>query len=111
MKEKTSSFAAVGTAILSSTCCVLPIIAASFSIGIGGTAAFLGQFRPYLLGVTALFLGFSFYLVYFRKGKVECADGTCSTKGSTRLTKIILWIATGLALVFGFFPNYSQYIF
>ncbi len=110
MKEKATGLTAVGTAILSSTCCILPIIAATFGLGIGGTAIYLEQFRPYLLGGTALMLGYSFYLVYFKKSKAECVDGTCPTEGSSRLSKIILWSAAGLVLVFGLFPEYSQYI-
>jgi len=109
MKEKTFGVVGIGSAILASSCCILPIIAATFSFGIGGTAAFFDDLRPYLLGVTFLMLGSSFYLVYFKKTK--CDDGTCETKGSSRSAKIILWASTGFAVVIALFPNYSEYIF
>lgn len=111
MKEKASGLAAVGSAILASSCCILPLIAASVGFGIGGVATFFDELRPYLLVVTFLALSFSFYLVYIKKRKTECADGTCETKGSSVTSKVVLWIVTGLVLIITFFPNYFQYIF
>ncbi len=119
MKEKATSLTAVGTAILSSTCCVLPLILIFTSLGGGTLSAFYREnnsllnnyVSPILSVVTVMFLGFAFYLAYFRKNK-NCEDdsGSCPTKGASRGTKITLWISTTIALIFMLFPYYSEYV-
>lgn len=109
MKKSSSLWASCGallTAILSSACCWLPLLLLAFGASAAGVGSFFEQYRPYLLGVTALLLSRAFYLVYFRKS--SCEDGECSTPNSKleRFNKTILWVAAIAVLGFTLFPNY-----
>jgi len=98
---------AVVTAILSSACCWLPLLLIAFGASAAGVSSFFEAYRFWFLGATALLLATGFYLTYFRKGK--CAPGSsCATPkaGVRKFNKVMLWVATAMVLVFGFFPNY-----
>jgi len=92
-------------AIAASSCCILPL--ALFSLGIGGAwignLAALTPYQPIFVAITAGFLGYGYYLVYWKPGNV-CADGTaCARPVSARIVKITLWAATilvGAAIAF-----------
>ncbi len=110
---------AVGTGILSSSCCVLPLIFAFTSLGGGTLSALYGEYNTFLTGylspilmiATFLLLGFAFYLAYFKKNKAcDIKSGSCPTRGSTRGVKVILWVSMVISLVFSLFPYYSEYI-
>lgn len=94
---KASALLATGTALLGS-CCALPLLLLSLGVGSIGFAKALVPFRPYLIIVTFILLGIAFYLVYGCKPVCE-GQGNCDVK-NIRRTKILLWIATGLALLF-----------
>lgn len=95
--SKITALFATGTAFLGS-CCALPILLLSLGIGSAGFATTLAPFRPYMIGITFLLLGIGFYTVYGCKQTCE-GEGACDVK-SIRRTKILLWVATGLALLF-----------
>jgi mercuric ion transport protein len=92
-------------AIAASSCCILPL--ALFSLGIGGAwignLAALTPYQPIFVAITAGFLGYGYYLVYWKPRNV-CADGTaCARPVSARIVKITLWAATilvGAAIAF-----------
>ena len=100
MKQSISKITAIfatGTAFFGS-CCALPLLLMGLGVGSVGFATTLAPFWPYLMGVTFLLLGIAFYTVY--GCKQTCAgEGACDIK-SIRRTKILLWVATGLALLF-----------
>lgn len=101
----------VGVALAASACCIGPLLAAA--LGLGGAASLmaLAPLRPWLLAVTALLLGGAFYLTY-RGPSRACAPGeACSTPGAARAVRIVLWIATALALLAAAFPYYSPHLF
>lgn len=50
-------------AVVSSLCCVLPLIAVIFGLGAFGFASAFETFRPYLLLVAFAALGYGFYRV------------------------------------------------
>lgn len=104
MKEKLTGVVAIGTAMLSSACCIVPVLAATLGLGTVGVSSYFDELRPYLLLVTFLVLGFSFYLVFFNKRKIDCADGSCKTEGSTKISKIILWVALVFVSIFTMLP-------
>lgn len=85
------------TALLGS-CCALPLLLLALGLGSAGFVTALVPYKPYLVGATLLLLAMAFYLVY---GCKEVCEGKeiCSPK-SIRRTKILLWIATGLAFLF-----------
>lgn len=94
---KLSALLAMGSAFLGS-CCALPLLLLSVGVGSASLTTALVPFRPYFILVTFIFLAIAFYLVYGCKPVCE-GKGACNIK-SIRRTKILLWIATGLALLF-----------
>jgi mercuric ion transport protein len=93
-------------AIAASSCCILPL--ALFSLGIGGAwignLAALTPYQPIFVAITAGFLGYGYYLVYWKPRKA-CADGTaCARPVSARLVNITLWAATFIVAAAIAFP-------
>lgn len=102
---------AVGSAILSSACCWLPLLMIAFGASAAGVAGFFEAYRPYFLGITALLLSGGFYLVYVRRE--QCGPGERCAVPNPRLrrfNKIVLWIATTVVLAFALFPTYVGYL-
>lgn len=91
----------VAGAIFASSCCILPLVLVTLGISgawIGNLTA-LEPYKPYTLGITALLLAGGFWHVYFRPKKA-CADGSyCARPGSGKITEIILWLATVIAVL------------
>src|SRR5574341_1487006 len=103
MQKPTLSVGSMATAILASLCCIGP--AAAAVIGTGGLGVFSAfeKYRPYLIGLTAILLGFAFYFAY-RKHEVKCDDGSCKINGASKWNKIGVWSATFLAAIAITFP-------
>lgn len=102
MKEKLLSISSVFTAALSAICCIGPLIFVAIGIGSVGLIADLVKYRLIFTGVTFFLLGTAFYLTYWNKEVCETSNPTC--KSGNRLNKIILWIATIIAISFTIFP-------
>jgi mercuric ion transport protein len=108
MKDKAFIGASLIAGIAASLCCILPIVFALAGAGIVGASAFFAAWRPYLLGVTCLLLGFGFYFAY-RKPKHACEPGSACEKPATNRTgRIGLWITTAVVLTVAAFPYYSE---
>jgi mercuric ion transport protein len=95
--------AALGAA----SCCVVPF--ALFVVGISG--AWIGNltalqpYQPVFAAAAVAAIGYGFYLVY-RRPRTACDDGTyCASPRSIQLTKVGLWIATGLVVIALGFPK------
>jgi len=106
-RKRIAATGSVIGAVLASSCCILPV--ALFSLG--ATGAWIGSlgslavYQPIFLAVTAAFLGGGFYLVYRKPKAAECAPGeACANPVSNRVTKSVLWAATGLAIAAFVFP-------
>jgi mercuric ion transport protein len=109
-------------AVAASLCCITPVLAVLGGLGgIASTFSFLEPLRPYLIGVTALVLGFAFYKAYKpeKEGDVECAceparpsggDDESPAKKNFLNSKAFLWVVTGVSILMFAFPSYS-YIF
>lgn len=87
-------------AMAASSCCILPLVL--FSLGVGG--AWLGNltalsaYQPIFIGITALLLGYGFWLVYFKPA--TCTEGdACTRPLPNRVVKIGLWSATALIVL------------
>jgi mercuric ion transport protein len=101
-----SAFAA---AVVSSLCCILPVLAIALGIGAFGFASVFETLRPYLLVVAFMALGFAFYKTYFRRE--TCAeDEVCATKPIGRINQLFLWVATIGIIAFALFPFYTGYL-
>ena len=93
-------------ALTSSLCCIMPLLAI-----IGGASSAMAAFswvaplRPYLLGATALVLGFAFYRVYKPLAKDKCG---CEEKKSVLQSKFFLWMIAVVAVLLSAFPYYAN---
>lgn len=113
MSVKKSSKGAVATgviaAIAASSCCIPPVIAAV--AGIGGASASLSwmePFRPYLIGLAVIAIGYAWYNFFKSKKRDDC--GCEIEKPKFYQTKGFLIGITIFAVVSISFPYYS-YIF
>jgi mercuric ion transport protein len=89
------SLAALGSAIMASSCC-LPVLPFLFAAGAAGTSAFAAQLRPYLLVLSVLLIVFGFYKSWRAK---QC---NCKASG---ISTLLLWFSAIVVYVFIFFPQ------
>ena len=108
--RKTTLGGSILAAISAGLCCVGPLVAALLGAGGFAAASAFARWRPLFLVLTFALLALSWYLTY-RKPKESCAtDGegaTCPTRPAGRWNKIVLGIATVVAIAFAAFPNLS----
>ena len=90
-------------AIITHICCIGPVVLAVLGVGGAGLFSKFANLRPYLMGMTGVFLGLAFYLTY-KKRKVRCEDGTCKIRRAPKWNKIALWAAMILVVFFLAFP-------
>jgi len=102
----------VGTAaaaLAASACCWIPALLGAGAAGSLGVSAVLAPWRPYLLGLTGLFLLGGFWTVY-RKPKAECCDaGGCATPSAAKRRRInigVMWAVAVFALAMAAYPNF-----
>lgn len=96
-------------AFVASLCCVTPVFA--FLAGIGGIAStfsWIEPFRPYLIGITVLLLGFAWYQKLKPKRNFDCE---CEDDPPFWQSKGFLGIVTILAALLLAFPYYSEAFF
>lgn len=105
-----ASLGAVSAAVLASLCCVGPLLFVTLGVGAGLGSTFK-PLRPVFIVLTLGFLAAGFYVVYFRKradtGAACAPDGSCAVPRSRTRDRVLLWIATVLALVLLTFPQWS----
>lgn len=109
-----TSLGAIAAASLASICCVGPVLFVTIGVGAG----FASQFEPLrpvftILAVALIIAGF--YSVYNRRGAgppdASCdVEGTCRLPQSRTRDKVVLWIATLVALVLLTFPWWSLWL-
>lgn len=96
----------LGAGIVAALCCITPIFAVLAGIGgIASTFSFLEPFRPWMIGLTVLFLGFAWYRQLTPKKEIdcECDEDTSFFKSKSFLG--IVTVAVGLLVAF---PYYSH---
>ena len=105
-----TSIAAVGAALLASLCCIGPVLFVTLGVGAGFATRF-EPLRPLFTVLTIALLALGFYIVYGRAATtaaVSCEiDGACAVPRSRRRDKILLWIASLVALIVLTFPQWS----
>lgn len=97
-------FGSIILAIITHLCCIGPVVLAVLGVGGAGLFSKFANLRPYLMGMTGVFLGLAFFLTY-RKRKVKCEDGTCKIRRASKWNKIALWAGTILIVFFMVFPQ------
>ena len=95
------------TAITASLCCITPVLALiAGTSGIASTFSWIEPFRPYLIGLTILVLGFAWYQKLKPRKVIDCE---CETDEKPKFiqSKKFLGIVTVFAIVMLAFPYYS----
>lgn len=95
------------TAITASLCCITPVLALiAGTSGIASTFSWIEPFRPYLIGLTVLVLGFAWYQKLKPLKEIDCE---CNTDEKPKFiqSKTFLGIVTVFAIVMLAFPYYS----
>lgn len=111
-----ASLGAVGAAFLASLCCVGPLLFVTLGVG-AGVASRFEPLRPLFTALTLALLAVGFYLVYGRaparagepapEGAACGPDGSCAVPRNRTRDKVLLWVATVVAIVFLTFPQWS----
>ena len=95
------------TAITASLCCITPVLALiAGTSGIASTFSWIDPFRPYLIGLTILVLGFAWYQKLKPQKEIDC-DCETDEKPKFIQSKKFLGIVTVFAIVMLSFPYYS----
>ena len=97
------------TAIAASLCCITPVLALiSGASGIASSFSWMEPFRPYLIGITVLVLGFAWYqkLKPRTEEEIQC-DCETDEKPSFWQSRKFLLIITLFAALMMAFPYYS----
>ncbi|EAQ50983.1 mercuric transport protein MerTP [Leeuwenhoekiella blandensis] len=95
------------TAITASLCCITPVLALiAGTSGIASTFSWIEPFRPYLIGLTILVLGFAWYQKLKPQKEIDC-DCETDEKPKFIQSKKFLGIVTVFAIVMLSFPYYS----
>ncbi|MBA3547005.1 MAG: mercury transporter MerT [Planctomycetes bacterium] len=107
----TSAVSAVVSAIVASACCIGPLVLAALGIGGAGSLLKFEPYRPYFIVLTAALLGLGFYLTY-RAPRPPADKTDCSCESPKRtLPKVMLWLATVVAIIALAFPYIAARIF
>ncbi len=116
----------VTAAFLGSLCCMGPLLFVTLGVG-AGLATTFEPLRPVFVVVMVALFGLAFYSVYGRRaGRAAVAssgpdtgresvgtgatDAACGVPRNRRRDKVILWLATVLALVLWTFPMWSKWL-
>ncbi|MEX0995833.1 MAG: mercuric transport protein MerTP [Flavobacteriaceae bacterium] len=99
------------TAIAASLCCITPVLALiAGTSGLASTFSWLEPFRPYLISLTILVLGFTWYQKLKPKKQIDC---NCDTDEKPKFiqSKSFLGIITVFVGLMLAFPYYSQVLY
>ena len=110
-KEGLTLTGALVAGLAASACCLGPLVLTIVGIGGAASALALAPYRPYLLVLTAAFLGLAFYLNN-RRPPTACGPGdACEIPKASRVGKMLLWLVTLVVVLAATFPYYSPYLF
>ena len=109
-KTLLAAIGGVGAAFASALCCAGPLLAVAAGVSAAGVTATFDPLRPYFLGGTAVFLGLGFFLLH-REEEKACEPGKpCAEPQVRRRMKMMLWIATVVAIVFATYPRWQTLV-
>lgn len=104
----------VVAAFLGSLCCVGPLAFVALGVG-AGLASTFEPLRPIFGVLMVAMLGLGFYTVYGRrpaKEEIPSAGGpsvvSCTMSRKGMRDRVLLWSATGLAVLLWTFPTWSR---
>ncbi len=96
------------TAVTASLCCITPVLALiAGSSGLASTFSWLEPFRPYLIGLTVLVLGFAWYQKLKPNKEIDCH---CETDSKPKFIQSKTFLGTvtifvGLMLAFPYYAH------
>jgi mercuric ion transport protein len=96
------------TSITASLCCIMPILSIiAGTSGVLATFSWLEPFRPYLIGISVIALGFVWYQKLRSQKEIDCE---CALNKRPKFTqsKVFLGIITLFAACMLAFPYYSS---
>mgnify|MGYP003457247015 FL=1 len=102
--------ASILSAVTASLCCITPVLALiSGASGVASTFSWLEPFRPYLIGITVLVLGFA-WTQKLKPRTTEEIQCTCEEEDKIPFvkTKKFLGIVTVFTFLMMAFPYYGQ---
>lgn len=99
MTSKLGSVISPLAAVLSASCCVLPMGLLLLGFTSLGPFVFLMHYRWWTLGFSALMLAAAFYVVYRPHAAAACANGVCSPQ-ALRRQRLVVWMSAGLMIIF-----------
>lgn len=108
--EKSIRFlgASILSAITASLCCITPVLALiAGTSGVASTFSWIEPFRPYLIVLTLLALGFAWYQKLKPEKEIDCECET-DEKPNFIQSKNFLGVVTVFAIVMLAFPYYSS---
>jgi mercuric ion transport protein len=109
-KTVAAASAGVAAAVASTLCCAGPLLAVAVGVSGAGLSSTFEPLRSYFLGATGVFLGLGFFLLH-REDQKACEPGkVCAEPRVRQRIKIMLWIATGLAVLFATYPTWSAWV-
>ena len=109
-KTIATAMGGVGAAFTSALCCAGPLLAVTVGVSGAGLAATFDPLRPYFLIATVAFLGAGFYMLY-REDQLVCETGkVCAEPKVRQRMRSLLWMATGVAVIFGTYPTWSAWV-
>ena len=109
-KGLATAVAGVSAAVASALCCVGPVVAVALGVSGAGLSSTFEPLRPYLLGSTALFLGGGFFMLHREEVQACEPDKACADPRVRKRMKIVLWVATTIAVLFATFPSWQDLV-
>ncbi len=106
MDERIGVVGAIGAAVLSSVCCIGPVVLAGLGVGAVAAAQSFVPYRPLFWALTVVFLGLGFYFADRAPKQAACAGEICESPRMARWRRPLLWFATVIVAALVTFPYY-----
>lgn len=100
MTKNWAAGSSVALAILVSACCWLPLVLVGLGVSTLGVSSAVEVVRPWLVAGSVALLGAGFYSAYRTR--------PCCTRRARLLSRVTVWMASGLVLAFALFPFYAK---
>ena len=99
-------------ALGASACCLGPVVFSILGAGaLGAASTRLEPLRPLFVGLTGVFLVAGFFVTYRRDRDESCGPGEACPPKANKTAKVLLWIATFVAVLLVTFPYYVNWLF
>jgi mercuric ion transport protein len=94
-----ANFVSLAAALLSSSCCIMPVVLLTVGLTSLGPFEILMRYRPITLSLSLAMLAASFYWVYRPDAQAACRAGVC-TPQSIRRSRVIVWLSAIMMAIF-----------